>query len=187
VTRRRPPLWHLSSVLGAALIAHGLGTRVVSGQEPRYGTETGTQPSRFEVGDSADQALHALWEASSAAGAERVACIGGERKDGVAHITRVLALDPAHADSLAVSALASIERCGPPMWFGTAHTHIALYDGQHPYPGFSGSDRGVMMLWWKRWQVEGIFCVLYSPTMAHCETSGASAGLVAGPGTRTSY
>jgi hypothetical protein len=177
----------LSGLLAAALIAHGVGPPVARGQEPRYGTETGNQPSRFEVGDSADQALRGLWEASSAARAERVACIGGERKDGVGRILRVLPLEPAKSDSLAVSASASIERCGPPMWFGTAHTHIALYDGQHPYPGFSGSDRGVMMLWWKRWQVDGIFCVLYSPTMAHCETSGASAGLVAGPGTRTSY
>jgi hypothetical protein len=182
-----PTHWQLRGLLTAAIIAYGLGAPVARGQEPRYGTETAAQPSRFEVGDSADQGLRALWEASSAAGAERVACIGGERRNGVGRITRVLALDSARSDSLAVSASASIERCGPPLWFGTVHTHIARYDGQHPYPGFSGSDRGVMMLWWKRWQVDGIFCVLYSPNMAHCETSGASAGLVAGPGTRTSY
>jgi len=174
-------------VLTAALIIHGVSGPVVRAQEPRYSTTTADQPSGFEVGDSADRGLRALWEASTAAGAERVACIGGERREGVGHITRVLALDSAKSDSLGVSASASIEQCGPPTWFGTAHTHIALYDGQHPYPGFSGSDRGVMLLWWKRWQVDGIFCVLYTPSMAHCETSGASPGLVAGPGTRISY
>jgi hypothetical protein len=174
-------------LLAAALVSSGLRAPVARGQEPRYGTEPIDQPTRFEVADSADQELQALWAASSTAKAERVACIGGERRGGVGRITRVLALDSARSDSLAVSALASIERCGPPLWFGTAHTHIALYDGQHPYPGFSGSDRGVMLLWWKRWQVDGVFCVLYSPSVAHCETLGASAGLVAGPGTRTSY
>jgi hypothetical protein len=177
----------LCGVLIGAVIGCAMRAPVVRAQEPHYSTETSTQPSRFEVGDSADQGLRALWAASSAARGERVACIGGERKNGVGQITRVLALDSGSSDSLAVSASASIELCGPPLWFGTVHTHVALYDGQHPYPGFSGSDRGVMLLWWKRWQVDGIFCVLYSPSLAHCETLGASASLVAGPGTRISY
>src|SRR6185436_2485187 len=102
-----PTHWQLRGLLTAAIIAYGLGAPVARGQEPRYGTETAAQPSRFEVGDSADQGLRALWEASSAAGAERVACIGGERRNGVGRITRVLALDSARSDSLAVSASAS--------------------------------------------------------------------------------
>jgi hypothetical protein len=171
----------------AALAAQLLGSTAARTQEPRYGTTTSVEPSRFEIEPGADQALRALWEASSAAGAERVACIGGERRDGVGHITRALVLEPSDADSLGIAASASIDRCGPPEWFGTAHTHIALHDGHRPYPTFSGADRGVMMLWWRHWRVDGIFCVLYSPTDAHCETMGASGGLIAGPGTQTSY
>ena len=118
---------------------------------------------------------------------ERAACIGGDRQDGVVTITRVLALTPSAADSMGVSAAVSIERCGPPNWFGTAHTHIALYDGQHPYPNFSGADRGVMGFWLERWAADGIFCVLYRASAAHCEAAGAAGSLVAGPGTAAAY
>jgi hypothetical protein len=52
------------------------------------------------------------------------------------------------------------------------HTHVALYDGAHPYARFSGADRGVNRLWWRRWDAEGMFCVLYSPTDAYCEIDG---------------
>ena len=102
-------------------------------------------------------------------------------------MTCVRPLDPAGADSLGVSASASIETCAPPEWFGTAHTHVALYDGEHPYPNFSGADRSVMLLWWRHWKTDGVFCVLYSPQGAHCESDGVSGGLVAGPETRVSY
>jgi hypothetical protein len=156
-------------------------------QQPRYGTTAGSTLRRFEIDSGADEAFRAIWAASAAAGAERVACIGGEQRDRVGHITRVLALVPVAADSLGIAASTSIAQCAPPEWFGTAHTHIALYDGLHPYPTFSGADRGVMMLWWRRWRMDGIFCVLYSPKDAHCETLGASGGLIAGPGTQTSY
>ncbi len=122
-----------------------------------------------------------------AAGVERAACIGGDRQGGVARITQVLPLAPAGADSMAVPASVSIEQCGPPNWFGTAHTHIALYDGQHPYPNFSGADRGVMGLWLERWAADGVFCVLYSASAAHCEAAGSAGSLVAGPGTAASY
>jgi hypothetical protein len=141
----------------------------------------------FEIAPDARRALHAIWQSSVAAGVEGAACIGGDRQGGVAHITRVLPLTPTDADSLAVSAVASIERCGPPNWFGTAHTHIALYDGQHPYPNFSGADRGVMGFWLERWTTDGVFCVLYSATAAHCEAAGAAGSLVAGPETAASY
>lgn len=142
---------------------------------------------RIEIGDDARQALHAVWESSVAAGAERAACIGGDRQGGVAHITRVLPLQPSAADSMGVAASVSIERCGPPDWFGTAHTHIALRDGHRPYPTFSGADRGVMGFWLERWGTDGVFCVLYSAAAAHCEAAGAAGSLVAGPGTAASY
>lgn len=141
----------------------------------------------FQIGGEARQALHTVWEASVAAGAERVACIGGDRLGGVARITRVLPLQPSRADSMGVAASVSIEQCGPPEWFGTAHTHIAFYDGRRPYPTFSGADRGVMGLWLERWRSDGVFCVLYSPSAAHCEAAGAGGSLVGGPGTAASY
>ncbi len=174
--------WLVATLTAQVLTAPAEGT-----QQPRYGATPDPPPRRFEVDPGADQAFRALWAASFAAGAERVACIGGERRDGVGHISRVLALDSGAADSLGIAAAASIDRCAPPEWFGTAHTHIALYDGVHPYPTFSGADRGVMRLWWRRWRVDGVFCVLYSRKEAHCETLGASGGLIAGPGTHTSY
>ena len=88
-------------------------------------------------------------------------------------ITRVQPL-VAGADSLAVSAQASLEACGPPLWQGTVHTHIALMYGERPYERFSGSDRGVMQLWWRRWKQDGMFCVLYTPRDAYCEVDGSS-------------
>lgn len=85
-------------------------------------------------------------------------------------VNRVLPLDAVIADdSTTASAIASIERCGPPEWQGTAHTHVALYDEIKPYPNFSGLDREVMRTWRQRWKEDGIFCVLYTTTAAHCE------------------
>ena len=52
------------------------------------------------------------------------------------------------------------------------HTHVALRDGRRPYSLFSGADRGVMMLWWQRWQVDGTFCLLYSENEVICEIEG---------------
>jgi hypothetical protein len=173
--------------IGGALVIQLAAAIPASTQQLHYESPSSAQPSGFQVDAEARPLLHGLWEASTAAGAERVACIGGDLRDGVGHITRVLILESGNADSLGISASASIDRCSPPQWFGTAHTHIALYDGQHRYPNFSGADRGVMMLWWRRWTVDGVFCVLYSSTEAHCELQGASASLIAGPGTRVTY
>jgi hypothetical protein len=86
-------------------------------------------------------------------------------------VTRILALD-GWADSLGVSAARPIEVCGPPGWQGMVHTHVALYDGQRPYSTFSGADRGVNRIWWRRWNTEGMFCVVYSTTGAYCELDG---------------
>jgi hypothetical protein len=49
---------------------------------------------------------------------------------------------------------------------------VALRDGRQPYSLFSGADRGIMMLWWRRWKVDGIFCLLYSAEEVICEIEG---------------
>ena len=41
-----------------------------------------------------------------------------------------------------------------------------------PYSRFSGADRGVNRLWWRRWNAEGMFCVVFSATDAYCEIDG---------------
>jgi hypothetical protein len=125
---------------------------------------------RFEVGATPE--LHRLWEASSSAKAERVACLAASIESDTVRISRVVPLESGRSDSLGISAAASLENCGPPQWRGTVHTHIALRDGQRPYSLFSGADRGVMMLWWRRWNVDGVFCLLYSPDEVICEIEG---------------
>jgi hypothetical protein len=129
-------------------------------------------PSAFALTPSAAEAMRALWGASVAAGVERVACLASEEDGDTLRITRV---EPvvAGADSLAVSAGASLEACGPPAWQGTVHTHIALAPGQRPYALFSGADRGVMLMWWQRWKRDGTFCLLFTPDQAHCEIDGS--------------
>jgi hypothetical protein len=129
-------------------------------------------PQAFAVAPEAQAGMHALWSASVAAKAERVACLASVVDGDTLRITRVQPLE-AGADSLAVSAGTSLERCGPPEWQGTVHTHIALTNGQRPYPLFSGSDRGVMLMWWQRWKADGTFCLLYSENQAHCEIDGS--------------
>jgi hypothetical protein len=125
---------------------------------------------RFEVGATPE--LHRLWEVSSSAKAERVACLAASIESDTVRISRVVALESGRSDSLGISAAASLENCGPPEWRGTVHTHVALRDGQRPYSLFSGADRGVMMLWWRRWNVDGVFCLLYSPNEVICEIEG---------------
>lgn len=142
-------------------------------------------PGGFALSDSARAELHELWAESVRAGAERAACLAAETREDRWYITRVGRLDAGGSgDSLGVSARASLERCGPPEWAGTVHTHIARQDGVRPYPMFSGSDRGVMRLWARRWGRLGLFCLLYSEHEARCEADGR---LIAGPGTRLQY
>jgi hypothetical protein len=136
---------------------------------------------RFDVDASAQ--LQALWQASTSVKQELVACIGGSRSGGVWRIDRVEPVAAA-ADSVGVSANVSIERCGPPRWLGTVHTHIALRPDGQPYATLSGADRGVMSLWWRRWRTQGVFCVLYTAHDAHCEADGQ---LMAGPATHATY
>jgi hypothetical protein len=128
-------------------------------------------PSAFTFALSARPELHRLWDESAQAKVERVACLAGSIDDDTVHISRVLSLETPPADSLGISAASSLEDCGPPEWRGTVHTHVALRNGL-PYSLFSGADRGVMMLWWRRWNVDGIFCLLYSPNEVICEIEG---------------
>jgi len=129
-------------------------------------------PQAFSVDSGAQAALRALWTASVAARAERVACLASVINGDTLHITRVQPLTTG-ADSLAVSALTSLEQCGPPEWQGTVHTHIPLREGQSASPLFSGSDRGVMLMWWQRWKADGTFCLLFAEGQAHCEIDGS--------------
>jgi hypothetical protein len=129
-------------------------------------------PTAFRFELNATPELHRLWETSSAAKAERVACLAASIESDTVRISRVAALESGRSDSLGISAGASLEHCGPPEWRGTVHTHVALQDGQRPYSLFSGADRGVMMLWWRRWSEAGVFCLLYSANEVICEIEG---------------
>lgn len=137
------------------------------------------RPGSFRFSDAAGTALRTLWQQSAAVKEERVACLGGRVDGDTVYVDRVLQLDPSLADSLGIGAQASIDRCGPPDWFGTVHTHIAQLDGQRAYPNFSGADRGVILLWVRRWRTDGMFCVLYSGTGAHCEVDGVDGVTIA--------
>ena len=135
------------------------------------GAASGSVPSTFTFELPARPELHRLWEASTSAKAERVACLAASLDGDTVRISRVAALETPRADSLGISAASSLEECRPPQWKGTVHTHVALRNGL-PYSLFSGADRGVMMLWWRRWNVDGIFCLLYSSTEVICEMEG---------------
>jgi hypothetical protein len=136
------------------------------------GNRAGPIPSAFRFDADASPGLHRLWENSVAAKTEQVACLAATIDSDTVKISGILPLAPAPSDSLGVSAVASLERCGPPRWRGTLHTHVALRDGQRPYSLFSGADRGVMMMWWRRWGVDGVFCLLYTDKDAICEIEG---------------
>ena len=129
-------------------------------------------PRAFRFEGTARSELHTLWEESAESKAERVACLAGSIESDTVRITRVLGLESGRSDSLGISAATSLETCGPPSWKGTVHTHVALRDGRQPYSLFSGADRGIMMLWWRRWREDGIFCLLYSAQEVICEIEG---------------
>ena len=128
-------------------------------------------PRAFRFEPEAQTELRRLWLESNTVKSERVACLAGEIRRDTVRVTRVLPLT-GWSDSLAASARQSLDECAPPRWQGTVHTHVALYDGQRPYDHFSGADRGVNRLWWRRWNSEGMFCVLFSATDAYCEIDG---------------
>jgi hypothetical protein len=143
----------------------------------------GPVPTAFRFEADAPDALRQLWQVSSSAKAERVACLASTLDGDTIRISQVRPLEIGRADSLGISAAASLEDCGPPEWRGTVHTHVALREGGRPYSLFSGADRGVMMLWWQRWKVAGVFCLLYSSQEVICEIEGP-AGAVLFPRSR---
>jgi hypothetical protein len=135
-------------------------------------------PDTFQIAPDVRAALHRLYDESATSKAERVACLASNVDGDTLRVTAISPLDGPLADSLAVSAAASLVECGPPAWQGTVHTHIALRAGQQPYSSFSGSDRGVMLMWGQRWRTAGTFCLLYSSEKVHCEIDGPEGGLI---------
>lgn len=135
----------------------------------------------FRFSPEAGSALQALWQESVAAHQERVACLAADIRGDTVFVGVVRRVEPDAADSLGVSATASIEQCGPPQWDGTVHTHVALYTDDGPSRRFSGQDRTVMRMWYERWHADGIFCVAYSERNAHCEADGIVGGLRSRP------
>jgi hypothetical protein len=129
----------------------------------------------------AGTALRALWEASLAAREERVACLASSIRNDTLVVTRLAPLEPSDADSMGISATESIERCGPPEWSGTVHSHIALYTEDRPSSRFSAQDRIAMRLWYDRWHADGVFCLVYSAHDAHCEADRVAGGMRSPP------
>jgi hypothetical protein len=163
----------LSRAVGAAavLVAATAGSVVAQGP---------TRPA-FRFTREAGLALRSLWQTSVAAREERVACLASTIRNDTVWVSGVAPLDPEEADSLGISALSSVEQCGPPEWSGTVHTHIALYTDDLPSTKFSAQDRTAMRLWYDRWHTDGVFCVVYSSDDAHCEADGVVGGLRSRP------
>ena len=135
----------------------------------------------FRFTPEAGRTLQSLWEASVAAQQERVACLAAEVRNDSVFVVRVLPLETPEADSMTISSEESIERCGPPQWSGTVHSHVAEYSDGLPSTTFSAQDRGVMRRWYERWHADGVFCVVYSRRDAHCEADGVIGGIRSQP------
>lgn len=131
----------------------------------------------FRFSRDAGLALRELWQASVAAREERVACLASTIRNDTVFVSRIVPVESEEADSMGISAIASIEQCGPPEWSGTVHTHIALYSDDRPSTKFSGQDRTAMRLWYDRWHADGVFCLVYSEEDAHCEADGVVGGM----------
>ncbi len=123
----------------------------------------------WSLAQAAKNGFADLWDASVADRREYVACLGGWLEGDTVHVTEVLPLEVAQADSLTAEAQESIEVCGPPDWIGTVHTHIRSTDDDRPSGFFSPSDRAVMSAWVARWRQQGAFCLLHSDQAAKCE------------------
>ena len=142
--------------------------------------QSGSGPT-FRFTRETGRALGELWRESVAAREERVACLAATVRKDTVWVHRILPVDSEQADSLGISARASVEQCGPPEWSGTVHTHIALYTDHLPSTKFSAQDRIAMRLWYDRWHADGVFCVVYSAEDAHCEADGVVGGLRSRP------
>jgi hypothetical protein len=137
----------------------------------------------FRFSRDAGIGLRALWHASLAAREERVACLATTIRNDTVFVSRIDPVESEEADSMGISAIGSIERCGPPEWSGTVHTHIALYTEDRPSTRFSGQDRTAMRLWYDRWHADGVFCLVYSERDARCEADGLVGGMRSKPRT----
>ena len=173
-------------VAGAVALGTGVASPVFaqsdSARPDRAADTTHSSPQpAFRFSKEAGLGLRALWEQSVAAKQERVACLGATVRNDSVFVARILALVPDGADSMSISSDASIDRCGPPEWAGTVHTHVAAYDDGVPSTMFSAQDRGVMRRWYERWQSDGVFCLVYSARDAHCEADGVVGGMRSRP------
>ncbi|HET6798726.1 MAG TPA: hypothetical protein VFH40_16340 [Gemmatimonadales bacterium] len=144
-------------------------------------TSSTVSKATFRFSREAGAALRQLWNASIAAKEERVACLATTIRSDTVFVTRIDPLPPEEADSLGISATSSIERCSPPQWSGTVHSHIALYTDDRPSARFSAQDRIAMRLWYDRWHANGVFCLIYSADDAHCEADGVVGGMRSPP------
>jgi hypothetical protein len=162
---------------GFWITAAFLAFLVISQPRPAEGqTESPAHPT-FRFTAEAGATLRELWQASVEAKEERAACLASTIRHDTVFVIRALALQPQDADSMGISAAASVEQCGPPDWSGTVHTHIALYTDDLPSTKFSAQDRTAMRLWYDRWHSDGVFCLLYSRVDAHCEADGVVGGM----------
>jgi hypothetical protein len=147
--------------------------------------QDGSVPKRskpaFRFSREAGAALGELWRGSLVAREERVACLASTIRNDTVFVSQVDPLEPEEADSMGISATASIEKCGPPEWSGTVHSHIALYTDELPSTRFSAQDRTAMWLWYDRWHADGVFCLIYSAHDAHCEADGVVGGMRSRP------
>lgn len=147
------------------------------GSTPLYAQQAGATKPAFRFSREAGQALGELWRSSLAAREERVACLASSIRNDTVFVSKVFPLDPEDADSMGISATASVDECGPPQWSGTVHSHIALYTDDRPSTRFSAQDRTAMRLWYDRWHTDGVFCLIYSEHDAHCEADGVVGGM----------
>jgi hypothetical protein len=157
----------------------GAGLLIAAAAGPAPAQNAGRPTFRFTR--EAGLALRELWRESSTAREERVACLASTIRSDTVTVNRVVRVESEEADSLGISARASVEQCGPPEWSGTVHTHIALYTDELPSTRFSAQDRIAMRLWYDRWHADGVFCVVYSEERAHCEADGVVGGLRSRP------
>lgn len=148
---------------------------------PSAQSQTRPPSGSFVFSREAGTALRALWDESVAAKEERVACLASTIRNDTVFVSHIAPLKAEDADSLGISALASVDQCGPPTWSGTVHTHIALYSDSLPSTRFSAQDRNAMRLWYDRWHSDGVFCLVYSARDAHCEADGVVGGLRSQP------
>ena len=148
---------------------------------PLPGQQPGPSRATFRFSKEGGGQLRELWRASLTAREERVACLAASIRNDTVFVSSIAPLEPEDADSMGISATASVEHCGPPKWSGTVHTHIALYTDDRPSTKFSAQDRVAMRLWYDRWHSDGVFCVVYSEEDAHCEADGVVGGMRSAP------